>query len=799
MRSRRIFSGVIFVMMTLGTCLGAATAQNTHAAAQPANAKAQSSTLSAETKLFLAQWQPLQQKGLSEAEADALYAELSERYGIISIPDETTKSQTLMLPVWLTFASAEAAEPALRAAQDLGFKVQTRLKTICTGLVPVEHLEALSQIEGVRQVQVNSRAKLHLDLMRKATQLDSVQNFNINPFPQWPSIRGEGVVVGIVDCGIEYVHPNFYQPNQADELRIKRVWAQRESRGTPPEGYEYGSEFKTPDEIKQAAYSRDGETHGTHVTGIAAGSGAGTAFVGAASKADLVIVPTNLEDEGILDGIQYIHRYAKAEGKPCVVNLSLGQHVGPHDGTSVFDRAMDEMKEPGFVVVGAAGNEGRSQLYIGRDFTPNDTVFYTQVKFDPDTKNTYIDLWSRDSLPLSVNIGFIRRADGMVIDSTGFRSMDDTASYNKTLQAASDKLVVKMMTEKNEFNGKYRLLLYADARNFTMGGGAEHLVCMTVKTNQPHRAAHVDIWSNTGDFTRFQHPTLPSKLIIAGTSSCTAGEIGGTGKSILSVGSFTTRNVWQSISGITVPINQELTLDTLSYFSSHGPTADGRIKPDITAPGAYIVSSINSHFPFNKLDQVTTVNREEADYPFGVMMGTSMAAPAVTGMVALCLQLRPDWQVDSLRYYLSHTATNDRYTGNARQKPNNDWGYGKINILSLLGAALNGITDVSSEELQEAIEGRRLLIYPNPNSGRFYTLLPNEGREVRLQVLDHAGRVVCERRAYADGSPLEWSLQNLSKGFYVVRMEAISAARETAASAASTSTTTAHTAKFIIQ
>lgn len=786
--------GVMFAFCTFG---GAATAQTPSAPVQASNATAQSSTLSAETRMFLAQWQPLRQKSITELEAEALYAELRDRYGIMVLTDENTKSETLVLPLWLTFFSAEAAEPALRAAAELGFKVQTQLKTICTGLLPIDHLEAVSQIEGVRQVQVSQRVNLNLDLMRKATKLDSVQNFNRLSRPNLPSIRGEGVIVGVVDAGIEYVHPNFYDSENPDSLRIKRVWSQNE-KGTPPEGYDYGVEYSNRQDIEKAVASKDFETHGTHVTGIAAGNGVGTEFEGVASKADLIVVPTTLGTENILDGVQYIRKQAKQAGKPCAINLSLGYHIGPHDGTSAFDRALDEMKEPGFVVVGAAGNEGQKPLYVGYDFTSaDDSIFYTQLKFDQVSKSTYVDVWSRDSTPLSVDVRLLKRTTEQFVDSTGFYAMTEPMEKKKTIYASDGSVVVTMVPEKNEFNGKYHLEMYLDARRLVMGSSGEHIVCVVVKNDRPQQKAHVDMWANTGDFTRFQHSLLPSKIIVGGSMQSTMGELGGTSKSILTVGSYNTRYAWKSITGAFSNEEYLLPLDTISYFSSHGPTADGRVKPDITAPGAYIVSSFNSRVTFDKRDQVASVSKNNRAYPFGVMMGTSMAAPAVTGIVALCLQVRPDWQVDSLRYYLSHTALNDRFTGAARTAPNYDWGYGKIDVLALLGAALNGITNASAEEVQEALQGRRLLVYPNPNQGHFYTLLPNENREVRLQVLDQAGRVVCERRATADGSPLEWSLQDLSKGLYIVRMEAASGTTAVAISAARE--TSAHTAKFIIQ
>ncbi|MDE5559624.1 MAG: S8 family peptidase, partial [Bacteroidales bacterium] len=147
----------------------------------------------------------------------------------------------------------------------------------------------------------------------------------------------------------------------------------------------------------------------------------------------------------------------------------------------------------------------------------------------------------------------------------------------------------------------------------------------------------------------------------------------------------------------------------------------------------------------------------------------SMAAPAVTGIVALCLQVRPDWQIDSLFHYIPLTAINDQYTGDVRQNPNSDWGYGKIDALALLTAALYGVAALPVEEVREAVEGKRMLVYPNPNDGRFNVLLPETGREVRLQVVDRQGRVVYERDVQSLGSPVEMAVPGLESGMYILR------------------------------
>lgn len=732
-------------------------------------------TLSAETRMFLSEWRTLQRKSLSVSGYDSAFADLQRQYGLKTVADAQTKSETLMLSVWVTFRSAEAMEPALDEAAALGFRVQTKLRTVCTGLIPVDRLEALGAVAGVRQVQVGQRAQLNMDVSRKAIRLDRLQDSHALVVPEVPSFLGDGVIIGVVDGGIEYIHPNFYDPDDAEWLRVQRVWAQRETGGLSPIGYDYGVEYVGMSAIERAEYSKDNETHGTHTAGIAAGSGADSKYRGVAPKADLILVPTTLVTEDILDGVNYIRNCAEKEEKPCVVNLSIGVHVGPHDGTSAFDRALDEMKAPGFVVVGAAGNEGDRALYLGYDFQPlSDTVFYTQLDFIT-SKVSYVDLWSDGGLPVSMEVMLLRQTDGQIVDRTGFYATTADIDSGWTLHAGEGEITVRMIPEKNEFNGKDRMLVLVDARDMAR----PFSVCLAVRAGQTQQPAHVQMWANNGDFVSFDHPVLSPA--VAGQRNHTVAEIGGTSNSILTVGSFNTKDSWITLSGSqNNKYASYIPVDTLSYFSSRGPRADGRMKPDITAPGAMIVSSLNSHYNNPSDELLTMTYKDGRNYPFGVMMGTSMAAPAVAGIVALCLQVRPDWQIDSLLHYLSLTALNDRYTGNVRQNPDKGWGRGKIDALALLTAALQGVTDLPVEEVREAVEGRRLLAYPNPNNGRFNVLLPDLGREVRLQVVNRQGRVVYERTVQPTGSPVEMAVPGLERGMYILRAAGVAAENGTA-------------------
>lgn len=221
---------------------------------------------------------------------------------------------------------------------------------------------------------------------------------------------GNGVVVGIIDGGFDYTHPNFYDGTGSNNYRVKRVWEQNATSGTPPSGFSYGRELTTQTSILNAQRDKPNASHGTHVAGIAAGGGANATYMGVASKSDLVFVSTNMTNIGIMDGIAYIYNYANSINKPCVINISIGGHIGPHDGFSPFDQYCDEIVGAGRLLVGAAGNQGADQLHISKTYTSSDNTMYSFVQF-PWSSNgtngeTVIDIWGdpNQNYEVAVNI-----------------------------------------------------------------------------------------------------------------------------------------------------------------------------------------------------------------------------------------------------------------------------------------------------------------------------------------------------------------------------------------------------------
>jgi subtilisin family serine protease len=181
-------------------------------------------------------------------------------------------------------------------------------------------------------------------------------------------VDGTGVVIGFVDSGIDFANLDFRFNAAPNNTRLISIWDQTLARETDeftPPGFAYGVEY-TELQINNhlngslPGYVRSVDTggHGTTVAGVAAGDGSNGAYIGAAPGARLIMVKSPLSTSTVLDGINYIRQTAQGLGLPCVINLSLGTHDGPHDGTSLFDKAIDLVGGPGVALVVAGGNNG---------------------------------------------------------------------------------------------------------------------------------------------------------------------------------------------------------------------------------------------------------------------------------------------------------------------------------------------------------------------------------------------------------------------------------------------------------
>lgn len=575
-----------------------------------------------------------------------------------------------------------------------GFLKGSSTKTILTGLAPIDKIELISTHPSVKYISIGEVTKPTMDSARNKTRVSLIhQGFQLSQ-----SYFGDGVVVGIVDVGIDYTHPNFYDGNTST-YRVKRVWEQAATTGTPPTGFSYGRELKTQTEILAAARDNTAGSHGTHVGGIAAGGGgANTTFRGIAPKSDIVFVSANGVDSKLYDGVVYVMNYAASVGKPCVINLSWGGHYGPHDGTSAFDQASASIVGAGKVIVGAAGNEGLDSIYLEKTFVGNDTTLFSFIKFPRSSITTKgkanIDIWGEPNQNFKVAINIFNSSTSQFIDYTDYFSCNVSGTHIDTLYDSDatlkDTTFITILTEKNSFNNKPHAVIVID--NSRQDDQTNHVLVEVIG-----KSTQTKSWKYSGDYAIFSSRGYGGS-VKAGSTNSTIGELGGTGNAIISVGAYTAKNNYTALNGSSQSIDFLVPVGEIAPFSSKGPTADGRTKPDITAPGNIVISSVNSFdntFTSTTNNVVAGVTNGTKNWYFGVEQGTSMASPMITGIVALWLQANPNLTPTQIKTYLKDSAITDSYTGSIPVNGSNTWGWGKVDAYRGLKRIINAALPLS--------------------------------------------------------------------------------------------------------
>lgn len=629
-----------------------------------------------------------------------------------------------------------------------GAAIGATSQSVVTARVPINALEQVASLGGVVYIDASQPVYYTMDSARIATFVNDVQ---AGAAPLTKPYMGKGVIVGVIDGGVDFTHPAFKDGD--GNLRIKRVWIQDNTTGTPPEGFSYGSEFTTPDAILAAETDLKYFSHGTHVMGIAAGSKniAGNPYYGVACDADLVFA--NFSDTGttIMNALDWIFRYARQQNKPCVINMSLGNPIGPHDGTSAMDVMIDELTGPGRIVCGAAGNDGMVDIHISKTFTDTDTKMTAGLAYKADTQGYGpVDVWGEAGKPMKVRVVTIDKTTDQIVYQS--RNFDATKTYEGTvaLQKPFDKSSgsFNIATGISQLNGRPNARI--DLRISEFEGKSIAIVVSGDSGTTVHA------WTNTTySIFRQQTPSMdiPDRWY-------TSSEIGGTAKSIITAGSFTTKRFTTDIQGNV--ISSEYVRGDRSPFSNCGPTVDGRMKPDVLAPGSQIVSALSS---FGKFDgTVAQYNYNNKVYSYGTMTGTSMASPHVTGVVATWLAADSTLTPDKVRSVIARSSTHDEFTG---ETPNNIYGYGKINARAGLTLVIKeaqsvGMLTVDNDARMEAwVEGNRLCVM-------FLDATP----EARMQVVSADGRVLMSRNIPNNGvgEITTCDLSSLPQGILMMRI-----------------------------
>lgn len=579
-------------------------------------------------------------------------------------------------------------------------------------------------------------------------------------------LTGKGVVVGVFDTGIDATSTDFMSNGVS---RLLSLWDMSDpSTDNAPAGFNWGREYKRTDITSSTPIVQvDRSGHGSHVAGIAAGSGIATVGTrGVAPEADLIIVKgiradrarAGFSDLDIVAGCQYIFNQARALGKPCVINLSLGSPIGPHDGSSLFEQQLSALVGPGAIIVVAAGNDGSLPIHAGTETMAGEAVetLISPINlcniFDnfcppiPNFVMTAADIWFTSGSVDSVFITAYGQDNNALtpLKTLGYSLSDARNNQPVVVSEAGTIAGFLNMATSNDAHPKGDGNISLQIHN---GGDANLDITSRFWSIgfKGSKAGRIDLWAGIpipaafGVQGALGKPFFGDNLMTCGTP--------GTAEDIVSVGSYVTTNSWTSEAG---PKTSPSELGSISSFSSLGPTRDGRRSPVVTAPGEMIGSTRS-----RDLADYSSMNSPDNRIPTrDVVMaqGTSMAAPHVAGVVALLLQARPLLTYSSLVGILQRTSRSDAFA-----TPDfTTWGFGKISAAAAVRDVLTSVVDESPTH--------SVVAWPNPASA--FVTISNALANAAITMIDIHGSMVSLEPAEQSGTSVVLDVRALSSGMW---------------------------------
>jgi subtilisin family serine protease len=546
-----------------------------------------------------------------------------------------------------------------------GARVRTVLPGLLTASIPASALERVAALEGVVAIRAGAPCSPELDVSVPTTGASLFRG----PGPSFEGLDGQGVIVGIVDSGIDYEHGDFVDSTGA--TRIVAIWDQNVTGPGAP-GYPYGLECSADEIDAGTCGERDSLEHGTHTAGIAAGDGSQTGgatpaftYAGMAPRADLVVVKTDFQTPEVIDAVRYVFDKATQRGENAVVNLSLGSHYGSHDGASEFEQALTALTGPGRIVVKSAGNDRGQPLHAQVFATASGASATLSVSGSAAGRYFYVDGYYNATERLRVRV---RTPNGTIIGPLSINTENapwpGQTTTNGTVYVAHDSLTGG---RKNIY-----IEVYSSAANRSMNG----TWTITLLADQLGSAnGEVDLWryyAASGLTASFVTGNLPTQELVTEP---------GNAAGVITVGAWVSRTSWTGCNGTASSYPGTPAAGNLAAFSSPGPTRDGRQKPDLVAPGTAVGSTTS-------FDITQTCPAAGTGTPLlgdgmnhRMFEGTSVSAPHVTGAVALLLQKYGAWTPQQVLGYLTVHARADAFTGAV---PSKDWGYGKLALGDLI-------------------------------------------------------------------------------------------------------------------
>jgi len=433
------------------------------------------------------------------------------------------------------------------------------------------------------------------------SQIENLEAVGVNRVRRMPGFdyRGNGILMGFVDTGIDYTHPVFLEANGVS--RVVTIWDQANEDGTSPGGFGFGTEFGR-EEIAAGTAPKDENGHGTFLAGVAAGrEDRENNFVGVAPGTELAVVklreaPPELKayffmseesvafsEADIMQGVRYLVEYAKVQGKPLVLCLGVCSSLGSHRGTIPLSLYLNSLVyRPNLCLITAAGNEGNARHHarINLENTQKEVELYVSTRGSGFTIEVFAEAIA------DVNLRIISPAgDNTPVVGSGFTGTEQfPLIFDRSILYVERENLLRTDTMQ-----RIRIRLERPATGiwrFQFG-----------RSDMP---AEVNLWLPLGEFLEGEVYFLESDPEITLTEPANA-------PLLLAVGGYSTEN------------------GSLAPFSGRGFTAEGLKQPTLLAP------AVNVNGPF-------------AGGGYIVKSGTSIGAAYTAGCVALLWEYMEEYR-----------------------------------------------------------------------------------------------------------------------------------------------------------
>lgn len=643
---------------------------------------------------------------------------------------------------------------------------------------PLAQLPQLLEAQGLQRIE-SYRAPMQL-----LHRYDSIMAENNNLYPahrgQAPlpqAYKGQGVLLGIIDDGFDWQHPDFQKADSS--TRVRYLWDQSlNAPALAPAQYGYGAAWDSS-QINAGQSFHSPRSHGSHVAGTAGGNGrAAGKYIGVAPSAELAWVAIRSSNflSSFLDAAHFLFEKADELGLPCSINSSVGTYLGSHDGLDLYAQAIDALLEakPGRALSQAAGNARNAKFHLRLQpqfqkrraaFVPNnnrciflaycDSSDWEQLRF----RFKLLEGSSQQELASSTTYRYPQDFNPGAVDSLNEELFIDGAgnAYSLRCYVAAYAGGYEILFELSGADNDKRWLLDLEGNGTMDIWSAPNLTGTSAIVSQIALTGYVQ-------------PDDQQSIVSSWTCS----------DKVITVGSYQNRDSLLNYAGNMVYVgNPSYPIQDISSFSSLGPTRDGRLKPDITAPGGRVASAA----PVSLLQNFRNNNYIHLDGAGWHILnrGTSMAAPMVAGAIALFFQCQPQASYSEAKQALQEAARIDASVAQYGSLPNTDWGHGKLDVFQLLNkclvygcmdsTALNynpqaNVADGSCQLFTSTaeVESSNWQLFPNPTQAALQLQIPTEYLGAQLQIYNSLGQRVTQQ--LLDEEQLELEKPHQASGWY---------------------------------